>query len=95
MPKTVDSKKRQIIYTGRVQGVGFRYTTARIARRFPVTGYVRNLADGTVELIAHGTAATLDQLQSEIASRFADNIQDCQVSEDESNESFTTFNIRR
>ena len=38
----------RVIYRGRVQGVGFRYTSASIARRFPVTGYVRNLPDGTV-----------------------------------------------
>jgi acylphosphatase len=41
-------------FTGRVQGVGFRYTTTHIARRFAVAGYVMNLPDGRVELVAEG-----------------------------------------
>ena len=41
-------------FTGRVQGVGFRYTTDHIARRFAVGGYVMNLPDGRVELVVEG-----------------------------------------
>lgn len=41
---------RHVFYTGRVQGVGFRYSTKRIASGFDVTGWVRNLPDGRVEL---------------------------------------------
>ena len=49
--------RRRLIYQGRVQGVGFRYTVASIARRFPVTGYVKNLPDGNVELAVDGEFA--------------------------------------
>ena len=49
MAKTV-----QVFYEGRVQGVGFRYTARRVAAGFDVAGYVRNLADGRVELVASG-----------------------------------------
>lgn len=49
------SKARQEVhFRGRVQGVGFRWTTQRIASRFEVTGYVKNLADGRVRLVAEG-----------------------------------------
>jgi acylphosphatase len=46
--------RRHLFYSGRVQGVGFRYTAQRIARSFAVTGWVRNLPDGRVELIVEG-----------------------------------------
>jgi acylphosphatase len=49
-----------IFYSGHVQGVGFRYTTKTVAAGFEVTGTVRNLPDGRVELIAEGTHAELE-----------------------------------
>lgn len=47
-------KRVEVFYTGRVQGVGFRYTTREIAKGFEVSGYVQNLDDGRVELVAEG-----------------------------------------
>jgi acylphosphatase len=51
---------RRVYYSGRVQGVGFRYTAHRVSRSFDVAGQVRNLRDGRVELIAEGDPAELD-----------------------------------
>ena len=48
-----------VFYSGRVQGVGFRATVRRIACGYDVTGTVRNLPDGRVELIAEGARAEL------------------------------------
>lgn len=48
------------IFKGRVQGVGFRFNTLMMARKFPVTGYVRNLEDGSVELEAEGEEKVLE-----------------------------------
>jgi acylphosphatase len=42
---------KQVFYSGRVQGVGFRYATKQLAAGFEVTGWVRNLPDGRVELL--------------------------------------------
>ena len=53
-------KTMQVCYEGRVQGVGFRYTARRIASGFDVSGYVRNLPDGRVELLASGEPAEVD-----------------------------------
>lgn len=47
---------------GRVQGVGFRYSTQHEAKRLGVTGYARNLDDGSVEVVACGTQQQVDQL---------------------------------
>ena len=47
-------KRAQVLYTGRVQGVGFRYTAREVACGYEVTGFVRNLPDGRVELVAEG-----------------------------------------
>lgn len=52
-----------IYYSGRVQGVGFRYTTKRLATGYDVTGVVRNLPDGRVELIAEGERAELESFR--------------------------------
>jgi acylphosphatase len=49
-------------YHGQVQGVGFRYTVLRLAQGYAVTGYVKNMSDGTVRLYLEGTAAELDAL---------------------------------
>ena len=48
-------EQRIIRFAGNVQGVGFRFTTCRIAGSFDVTGSVRNCADGAVECIVEGS----------------------------------------
>ena len=55
MAKTV-----QVFYEGRVQGVGFRYSARRVASGFDISGYVRNLPDGRVELLASGDPREVD-----------------------------------
>lgn len=52
-------RRMMIHYSGRVQGVGFRYQTRRVAAGFEVTGTVRNLPDGRVELVAEGDESEL------------------------------------
>lgn len=51
----------QVFYEGRVQGVGFRYCVRQLACGFEVTGWVRNLPDGRVELQACGQAGELEE----------------------------------
>lgn len=57
-------------FKGAVQGVGFRYTTERMARRLPVAGFVRNLPTGEVELVAEGEEAVLQDFLKEIKKSF-------------------------
>lgn len=68
--------RRRVIYAGRVQGVGFRYTTRMIADSFPVVGFVKNLDDGTVELQAEGARAAVDDFLAAVARRFQANLRD-------------------
>jgi acylphosphatase len=57
------TQQREIHFSGQVQGVGFRMTTRDIASRLAVTGYVLNLPDGRVKLVAEGTPSELDLLE--------------------------------
>ena len=59
-------ERMTIYYSGRVQGVGFRYTVKSVASGFEVIGTVRNLDDGRVELISEGARAELESFQSAI-----------------------------
>ncbi len=59
-------------YSGRVQGVGFRYTAKNIAMQHAVSGHVRNLPDGRVELIIEGAKSEVDQVLECIARKMAD-----------------------
>jgi acylphosphatase len=61
-------------FHGRVQGVGFRYTTATIATGYRVLGFVRNCPDGTVELVAEGLESEVAAFISEVRRTFARNI---------------------
>lgn len=56
--------RKHMIISGRVQGVGFRYTACVLARRLGVTGWVRNCPDGTVEMEAQGAEAEIERLLS-------------------------------
>jgi acylphosphatase len=58
---------KQVIFQGRVQGVGFRYATKQIATGFEVRGWVKNLADGGVELQVMGEADEVGAFLAEIA----------------------------
>jgi acylphosphatase len=59
--------RRRARFSGRVQGVGFRFTCQSIARGYEVEGYVRNLPDGDVELVAEGEPLELEKFQQAIA----------------------------
>jgi acylphosphatase len=59
------------VFDGRVQGVGFRFTTVEVARNHPVTGYVLNMMDGSVKLVAEGPE---DELH-----RFLDDIREAHI----------------
>jgi acylphosphatase len=85
--------RQRLTYSGRVQGVGFRYTTQRLARGAAVAGFVRNLPNGNVELVVEGTAAEIQRLRDLVAQAMAENIMRTEVVE-ETPEGLTGFTIR-
>lgn len=88
-------ERREIYYAGRVQGVGFRYMTLRLAERFSVTGYVENLPDGRVRLIVEGERSEIDSLQSAIAESMTGHIRSTQAITGSSTGEFSDFTVRR
>jgi len=83
-----------VYYSGHVQGVGFRATAAAIARRHPnVRGWVRNLPDGRVELLADGGGEAVDALLDEVRTRLGRFIEGEDLAERESDSSITGFQI--
>ncbi len=70
-------RKVKAIYSGRVQGVGFRMTVRDLAAQFPVQGRVCNVADGTVEMVAVGASEALSSFLEAIDRRMSRNIENC------------------
>ncbi len=89
-----ETATERVIYTGHVQGVGFRYTVRSIARRYPVKGYVKNLPDGSVELVVQGRPEAVDGLVAEVARQFDGNIHHTERRPIQAAETFTNFEIR-
>ena len=86
----------QVLYSGQVQGVGFRYTVKSVATGFEVTGSVRNLPDGGVELIAEGARDELEAFRQAIRESGLDHfIRDEIVSWAEPTGGFRGFEIVR
>jgi acylphosphatase len=69
-------QRATVHFAGRVQGVGFRYTTQSIARRFAVTGFVQNLPDGRVKLVAEAERREIEAFLAEVREHFASQIRD-------------------
>jgi len=89
-----ENELREIYYSGRVQGIGFRYTARSIAAGRRVTGFVRNLPDGRVHLIVEGAPdevqAFIDSLEADIGTY----IRDAQVTVRPATGRFEGFEIR-
>jgi acylphosphatase len=86
---------RRVIYHGRVQGVGFRFTAHRIAQQHPVRGFVRNLRDGTVELVAAGSESAVRRFLGEMLDAMRANITAADESDWPTPLDSTGFEIRR
>jgi acylphosphatase len=89
------TERRTVHYAGRVQGVGFRYTVRQIAGSYAVTGFVQNLFDGRVRLVAEGELAELDGFLAEIAETMTDYIHRIEPFSSTATGEFDDFFIQR
>jgi acylphosphatase len=86
--------RRTTIFTGHVQGVGFRYTTQQLARGFDLTGYVRNLPDGNVELVVEGEAPEIDRFLEALTEKMNSFIRNRRDTDSPARGEFQDFSVR-
>ncbi len=86
--------RKNVHYSGRVQGVGFRWTTRRVASGHEVTGYVKNLPDGRVQVVAEGEKDEVNAFLADLEKAMAGHIRDRKVDESPACSEFDAFEIR-
>ena len=84
---------KHIIFEGRVQGVGFRFTALDKANSHNLKGHVRNMPDGTVEMLAQGRAEDIDNCIDAISRTFDSYITAIRVNEVPVSDSLEGFRI--
>ena len=82
-----------VLYSGMVQGVGFRYTVQRLAEELKLAGRVKNLPDGKVEVFIEGPKDTVEALLGRIETRFEHNIRHKSVDFQKTQGHFKDFQI--
>jgi acylphosphatase len=89
-----NSEQREVHYAGRVQGVGFRYTVRSVAAGFDVTGFVRNLPDGRVQLVVEGSPGEVSAMLEAINAEMGFYIRDIEETTRPASGRFQMFEIR-
>jgi acylphosphatase len=86
-------KACMVYYSGKVQGVGFRAAAVEIAQDYPVTGWVKNLADGRVQLLVEGPAEGVDKFLAAVRSHWKDNIEKEEIEKPAPTGKYKSFDI--
>ena len=86
--------RKTIHFFGNVQGVGFRYTTCSVASGYDVSGFVRNLRGGSVELVAEGRAAEVERFLGALRARMEGHIDREEITDAPATGEFAGFGIR-
>ena len=85
--------RAHVLFTGTVQGIGFRYTCRDYASGLELKGWVKNLPDGRVELMVEGSKGTIETLLGKIEAHFDGFIRDKNVNYSDTNGQFEDFKI--
>jgi len=86
--------RAEALYSGYVQGVGFRYTARQTASRFEVTGFVQNLANGQVRLVAEGSQEELQEFLKAVQEEMGEYIEKADVAWGPAAGEFRNFTVR-
>jgi acylphosphatase len=86
---------KMVHYSGKVQGVGFRAMAAEIAKGYAVTGWVKNLDDGRVQLFVEGSEEAVDKFLKAVREHWKDNIKKEQIEDAKSTGKFKAFEVVR
>lgn len=89
-----EKKRIHVLFDGRVQGVGFRFTAERIALNLGLRGWVMNLPDRRVELVCEGRVEDLRDLLKKINSAFPDFVREQNVQWTPCRDEFSDFRVR-
>jgi len=89
-----EAEQREIYYSGRVQGVGFRYTARAMATRHKIAGFVRNMPDGRVHMIVEGAPDEIQKFIDSLEAEMSGYIQNVQQSVLPATGGFRGFEIR-
>ncbi len=94
MPDVTGRERAEVYYSGRVQGVGFRYTVLSIAARRAVTGFVKNLSDGRVQVVAEGSPDELQRFSAAIDAEMGRYIRTKDEKTSAATGQFSRFDVR-
>ncbi len=86
--------RKHIYYQGSVQGVGFRYTTMRVAGGYAVAGFVRNLPDGRVDVVVEGEAKEIEAFLADLADSMQGYIRNTNIDDEPHTGEFHRFDVR-
>ena len=87
-------ERHTLRYHGQVQGVGFRFAAIRVAAGLEVTGYVRNMPDGSVECVIEGEQPEIDAFESALKSQMDYYIRRVEKSQSRATGVFSSFDVR-
>jgi acylphosphatase len=93
MTTEAPTQRRTVHYSGRVQGVGFRYTARAAAAGYDVTGYVQNLSDGRVRVVVEGESDEVERFLADVADRMSGYIRHVDMHKSSATGEFPDFTV--
>jgi len=88
------SKGLHVLFSGRVQGVGFRFVARQLADRYSLKGWAQNTSDGRVELVIEGSSQSLDDFTKELNDKFSGKITNVLIDDIDPSGGYKSFEIR-